>query len=96
MIQIPKSVEIKTGAEKLSMPDFSKLNISGSTEELFIGKIKNIFEDLAKERVSKDIEAEEQIKYLCKADIKYLSSKFDVTISDDKFSGKFVITGLKK
>ncbi len=54
MIEMPKS-----GAEKLSMPDFSKLNISGSTEELIKEKMKNIFEGVANQRVSKDIEAEE-------------------------------------
>lgn len=83
MIEIPKSVEAKTGAEKLSLSDFSKLSISESTEELLKEKMKNIFEGVANQRVSKDIEAEEQIKFLCKADIKYLSSKFNVTISDE-------------
>jgi len=41
------------------MPDFSNLNISGSTEELIKEKMKNIFEGVANQRVSKDIEAEE-------------------------------------
>ena len=96
MIEIPKSVEIKTGAEKLSLSDFSKLSISESTEELLKEKMKNIFEGVANQRVSKDIEAEEQIKFLCKADIKYLSSKFNVTISDERSTGKYVIKGVKK
>jgi hypothetical protein len=79
------------------MPDLSKLLLSGGElDERLKKNMTNIFEGIANERVAKNIVDEEQIKFLCKADVKYLSSKFNATISDEKSSGKFVIKGLKK